>query len=339
MRFRTLAIIEVTSMLVGFTTACWLAKVGFAYWALVGQQLADSATSFVLTWLTSGWRPSMPRRDSSVRPMLSFGAHLTIADFVTLLLSNSDNILVGRVFGAEPLGLYTRANVLLARPLQQISIPINAVLIPVLSRLQSGAERYRRSFLRAYDALALVFFSFAAMCLALASPLVLVILGPKWSSVIPLFSAFALVGVSSPLSGMAVWNFQSQGRGRDQLHNHVASGAVAFASYLVGLHWGPLGVIVSLAITSLVIRLPIVYYFAGRSGPVATRDLWASFLSHLPCWVTVFLTTTLAHMAIKHALPVIQLLVCGPIGVAAGAALFFVVPSTTPERLLCLGHG
>lgn len=106
---------------------------------------------------------------------------------------------------------------LLARPLQQISIPINAVLIPVLSRLQSDEERYRRSFLRAYDALALVFFSFAAMCLALASPLVLVILGPKWSGVVPLFSAFALVGVSSPLSGMAVWNFQSQGRGRDQL--------------------------------------------------------------------------------------------------------------------------
>ncbi len=322
MRFRALAMIEVTSMLVGFTTACYLAKLGFAYWALVAQRLVSSAASLVLTWHTSGWRPTMPKRDSGVRPMLSFGAHLTIADFVGLLFINSDSILIGRVFGAEPLGLYTRASVLLARPLQQISIPINAVLIPVLSRLQSDSERYRRTFMRTYDTLALIFFSLAAMCLALARPLVLVILGPKWSGVIPLFSAFAIVAVSSPLAEVAIWLFQSQGRGREQLHNHTLGGAVTLASYVIGLHWGPLGVIVALAITSMAIRMPIVFYIAGRRGPVATRDLWMAFFSHLPCWGTVYLATTLAYMAVKHAAPIIQLLVCGPIGVAVGAALF-----------------
>src|ERR1051325_5371466 len=39
MRFRALAVIEVTAMLVGFTSACLLAKFGFGYWALVAQQL------------------------------------------------------------------------------------------------------------------------------------------------------------------------------------------------------------------------------------------------------------------------------------------------------------
>ena len=321
MRFRALAIIEVTSMLAGFTTACCLAKLGFAYWALVAQQLVNAATSLVLTWYTSGWSPSVPKRDSGVRPMLKFGAHLTMADFVGLLAINSDSILVGRVFGAAPLGLYTRANVLLARPLEQVMSPISAVLIPVLSRLQSDSERYRRTFLRAFDTLALITLSFAAMCLALARPLVLVILGPKWTDVIPLFSAFALVAVSSPLSEVAIWIFQSQGRGADQLRNHTVGGAVTLGCYLVGLHWGPLGIIVSLAITSLAIRLPIVYYFAGRRGPVSTGDLWIGFLSHLPCWGTVYLATTLAHMTVIHAAPIVQLLVCGPIGLGAGAAL------------------
>jgi O-antigen/teichoic acid export membrane protein len=321
MRFRALAIIEVTSMLFGFTTACCLARLGFAYWALVAQQLVSAAASFVFMWYTSGWRPTMPKRNSGVRPMLSFGAHLTIADFVGLLLINSDSILIGRVFGAEPLGLYTRASVLLARPLQQISIPINAVLTPVLSRLQSDSERYRRTFMRTYDTLALIYFSLAALCLALARPLVLVILGPKWSGVIPLFSAFAIVAVSSPLAEVAIWLFQSQGRGREQLYNHTLGGAVTLASYLIGLHWGPLGVIVATAITSMVIRMPMVYYFAGRRGPVATGDLWMAFFSHLPCWGTVYLATTLGHMMLKDAAPIVQLLVCGPIGLGAGALL------------------
>ena len=321
MRFRALAIIDVTSMLVGFTTACCLAWFGFAYWALVAQQLVNAATSLVLTWCTSGWRPSMPKRNSGVRPMVNFGAHLTIADLIGRSSVNSDNILIGRFFGAEPLGLYTRANVLLARPLEQVLSPINAVLIPLLSRLQSDPGRYRRTFMRAYDTLALIIFPFAAICLALARPLVLVILGPKWTDVIPLFSAFTLVAVSSPLSAVGSWMFESQGRGRDQLHNHALAGAVTVGAFLVGLRWGPFGMVVSLAITSLLIRLPIVYYLAGRRGPVTTVDLWGGFLSHLPCWGAAYLTTTLARMTVAHAAPIVQLLVCGPIGLGAGVAL------------------
>jgi PST family polysaccharide transporter len=324
MRFRTLAVIEVTSMLFGFASACALANFGFGYWALVAQQLIDAATSLVLTWCTSGWRPSMPRRNSGVRPMLSFGAHLTIADFIGLLMMNSDSILVGRVFGAEPLGLYTRANVLMVRPLRQVLSPINAVLTPVLSRLQRDPERYRRSFMHVYQTLALVTISFAAMCLVLARPLVLVVLGPKWLGVIPLFAAFSVAAVSWPLGEAAGWLFQSQGRGQEQLVNHTLGGAVTLASYVIGLHWGPLGVAVLLAITSIAIRLPIVYYFVGRSGPVSTRDLWGTLLSHLPCWGTVWLTTTLAYMMVKRAPPILQLLVCGPLGLGAGTALVLV---------------
>jgi PST family polysaccharide transporter len=324
MRFRALAIIDVTSILVGFSTACCLAWLGFAYWALVAQQLANAATSLLLTWFTSRWRPSLPRLNSGVRPLVNFGAHLTVADLIGRLSLNSDNILIGRFFGAAPLGLYTRANVLLARPLEQVLTPISGVLIPVLSRLQSDPQRYRRTFMRAYDLLALVTLPFAAMCLALARPLVLVILGPKWAEVIPLFSAFALVAISSPLSAVISWLFESQGRGRDQLRTYTAAGAITLGAYLVGLHWGPFGIVISLAVASLMIRLPIVYYLVGRHGPVSSRDLWIGFLSHLPCWGGVFVATMLIRMTVEHSAPIVQLLVCAPVGLAAGVALMFI---------------
>jgi len=321
MRFRALAIIDVSSIIFGIGTACCLAYFGFAYWALVAQQLVYAASVLVLTWWTSKWRPSIPKGNSGVRPMLSFGAHLTIADFVGRLSASTDNILLGRFYGAEPLGLYTRANVLLARPLEQVLTPINSVLIPVLSRLQSDPERYRRTMLRAYDMLALIVLPFAGLCLALSKPLVLVILGPKWTGAIPLFSAFALVAVSSPLSAVGSWMFESQGRGADQLRNHTAAGAVTVASYLVGLHWGPLGIVLSLAFASLFIRMPIVYYIVGRRGPVSTGDLWRGFFSHLPCWGAVYMTTLLTRTIVKDLTPLVQLLICVPIGLATGAVL------------------
>lgn len=326
MRFRALAFIDVTSTAIGFALACCLAWFGFAYWALVAQQIATAGSNLTMTWLTSGWRPYLPSRNSGVKPMVSFGAHLSLADFLGQFSVNTDSILLGRFYGAAPLGLYTRANVLLTRPLQQVTMPVNNVLIPVLSRLQSDPERYRRSYMRAYGTLALVVFSFSAMCLVLARPLVLVILGPKWTGVIPLFAVFALAAVSTPISGICSWIYESQGRGQDQLRNHAASGALTIFSYLLGLRWGPLGVATSFAIVSLLIRLPLIYYIAGRRGPVRTRDLWIGFLSHLPCWGAVVLTTSLAYKAVAYAAPIVQLIVCVPVGIGLGAALILLFP-------------
>jgi len=320
MRFRAVAIIDVTSMFVGFSVACLLAWMGLAYWALVAQQLANALACLVLIWWTSKWRPSLPRRNSGVRPLLSFGAHLTVADFVGRLSVNSDTVLIGRFFGAVPLGLYTRASVLLARPLEQVFAPINAVMDPVLARLQADPERYRRTFLRTFDALAMLVFPFAAICLALSKPLVLLILGPKWTDVIPLFGAFALVAITSPLSSVVSWLYQSQGRGKDQLRSHTSAGLVTVLAYIVGLVWGPRGLIISLAITSAAIRLPIVYYIAGRSGPVSTRDLWYSFVSQLPAWGTVYLATLLVRTAVSNSLPIVQVIVCTPVGLIIGGA-------------------
>jgi len=326
MRFRALALIDVMALGIGFAIACISAWVGFGYWALVAQQLTYAGSGLVLTWCTSKWRPVRPTRNSGVGSMVRFGAHLTIADFVGQASLNSDSILIGRFFGAEPLGLYTRANVLLARPIQQVISPINAVLIPVLSRLRSDPERYRRSYMRAYDTLALFIFSFTATSLVLAKPLVLVILGPRWKDAIPLFSAFTLVAISGPLSIICAWIYESQGRGQDQLRNHFLTGAVTIASYLIGLPWGPIGVIYSVAATSLLIRMPLVYYLAGRSGPVSTRDLWSGFVSHVPCWAAVFVTTSLAYKALANAAPIVQLLVCGPVGLGLGTPVFLLFP-------------
>jgi PST family polysaccharide transporter len=326
MRFHAVALIDAGALGIGFAVACILAWIGYGYWALVIQQLVYAGSGMVLTWCTSKWRPIRPTRNSGVGAMVKFGAHLTIADFIGQAAINSDNILIGRYFGAAPLGLYTRASLLLAKPIQQVVTPIGAVIIPVLSRLQSDTERYRRSYMRAYDTIALFIFSFSAVSFVLAKPLVLVILGAKWKDSIPLFAAFTLVAISGPLALICSWIYESQGRGREQLRNHILAGSATLGSYVLGLHWGPIGVIYSIAVVSLLVRLPLVYYLAGRRGPVRTRDLWAGFVSHIPCWVTVFAATSLAYKVLENAIPIVQLFVCGPVGLILGAALFVLFP-------------
>ncbi len=225
------------------------------------------------------------------------------------------------MFGPVSLGLYTRASVLLKRPLEQILTPINSVMDPVLSRLQSDPEHYRGTFLTTIRVLAMVIFPFSAMCLVLSRPLVLLILGPKWVEAVPLFSAFALVAISTPLASVTCWLYQTQGRGKDQLRSHAATGLITFCSYIVGLTWGPQGLILTFAFSSAFIMLPTVYYIAGRKGPVSTQDLWVNLLSKLPAWGTFYIATLLARMAVAGSSPIVQLSVCVPAGVLFGSGL------------------
>jgi PST family polysaccharide transporter len=241
------------------------------------------------------------------------------------LAASSDNILIGRFFGAASLGVYTRASVLLARPLEQLLSPISAVLIPVLSRLQSDPVRYRLTYMRAYDTLALITFCFSGVCLGLSEPIVLLLLGNEWTAAIPLFAGFTLVALSLPLSVAVSWLLMSQGRGRDLLDAYVLLSVITVAAFLSGLRWGPLGVVIGLAVASLFIRLPILYHLAGQRGPVAARDLWRSFLSHSPCWASAWLAALLMRAVLGNAAPAFQLAVAAPIGLTSGLAAAFVL--------------
>lgn len=331
MRFKALAIIDVTSMLAGVITGTCLALLKFEYWALVGMQLCVATVTLVLTWMTSRWSPTAPKRGGDVTSLVSFGLHLTMADLVGCLTANTDSMLIGRFYGASVLGLYSRASVLLSRPLEQIIKPATAVLVPVLSRLQADPARYRQTFLKVYDAILLITFPCAAVGLVLAKPVVLLVLGPRWNGAIPLFAAFALVAITAPITYAPSWLFMSQGRGRDQLYTYLIAGPLTVVAYLAGLPWGPLGVILALAIANPAVLLPVVFYVAGRSGPVRAADMWIGLLAFVPCWGTAYVVAALLHQAIGHAAPFLQLAICGPAGVAAGffSAICFKRPRAT----------
>ena len=333
MRFKALAVIEVGSMVVGVFVAVLMAALGYGYWSLLGSSLSIQTAGLILTWSVSRWRPQLPTRHSGIGPLVSFGAHRTAGDFILSLARGSDNLLIGRSYGSAALGLYSRASALLIAPLEQFLYPINVVFIPALSRLQSQPERYRSTFLRLYEAIALAGFFFTGLSLALARPLTLVLLGPKWGQAAAIFGGFTVAALCIPLGNASAWLFTSQGRGRDMLVTQLINSAAIVLSFLVGLPFGPVGVAIAFSISNLLVRLPIYYFSVGRRGPVRTADLWRVFFRHLPIWVVVFSITWLMLMLAASLAPLAQLLVCVPIGVLAGAAF---ICTFRPQRQVAI---
>jgi O-antigen/teichoic acid export membrane protein len=333
MRFGVIAMIDIVSILAGYLTSIGMALSGYGYWALIGTSVTQVAVRLVLAWLISQWRPRLPSRNTQTRHLLSFGANITIGSLMNSLARGADNLLIGRLFGAAAVGLYSRASILLMRPLQQFTVPINAVLVPVLSRVQAQPERYRRTFLRVYEAMALVSFVSTGLLLALARPLTLVVLGPKWEQAAPIFAGFTIAALCVPLSTASSWLFQTQGRGKDWLFASSLCSCITVASFVAGLPFGPVGVAIAYSAAGLLFGMPVLYYFAGRDGPVTTADLWIPIFRYLPLWIVVCGATWLMRLLFANSLPLVQLLICAPVGLIAGVILICIL---APMRRVAL---
>jgi len=271
MRFGRQATATLCGAVMQFVVAVILAVEGFRYWSLAWSQLAGGATSSGLLFVLSPFRPGWPSRGTGLRAMLRFGGDITAFNFVNYFQRNLDNILIGRFWGAGPLGVYSRAYALLMFPITNLRGPINAVAFPALSRLRDQPAAYRAYYLRATSVLALLSMPLTAYLFVAAEPVIELLLGPQWLGVAPVFSFLALAAFIQPASGFAGSVMLSLGQGQRYFRIGLFNAVVVSISFVVGLPWGPTGVALSYAIVNYLILYPWLSW-AFRDSPVSFLD-------------------------------------------------------------------
>jgi O-antigen/teichoic acid export membrane protein len=274
MRFTAIAIIEVAAMLFGFGSAVVAAWLGARYWSLVINQLAMTLTTIAGVWMVCGWRPGFPARGTGVRSMLSYGGGLTGYQIVNYVARNIDNALIGKIWGAYQLGLYSRAYQMLVAPMQQINQPLGAVAVPALSRLSDSPERYRAAYLKIVEKIAMLTMPAVAFMIATSDWLVIFLLGEQWRQTSRIFMLLGIAAIAQPICRAVLWLFITQGRSQEIFKSGLVASLIAVAAIIGGLPWGAMGVAAAYATTDLCISTPLLFWYAGRCGPVRTSDLY-----------------------------------------------------------------
>ena len=123
---------------------------GYGYWALVAGLIATSAMNTAGCWLSTGWVPGRPRSGVEIWPMLCFGGTVTLNGIVVYIAYNMEKVILGRFWGADVLGIYTRAVQLIGLPVNTINATVGGVFFSTLSRLQDDPIRFRSFFLKGY---------------------------------------------------------------------------------------------------------------------------------------------------------------------------------------------
>jgi PST family polysaccharide transporter len=272
MKFGRQAAATISGAVVTFAVAVTLALYSFSYWSLVWGFLSGSLTTTLLLFCLAPFRPGLPSKGSGVRDMLKFGANVTAFEFVNYFHRNLDNILIGRFWGAEALGIYSRAYSLLMFPISAIRGPINAVAFPAMSKLQNKPKAFRSYHRNTNFILSLLTMPITLVLAICAEPLIHLLLGEGWGKSAEIFIPLAMASFILPVSSARGVIFLASGDSRSYFINGFIKAVVMSIGFIVGVNWGALGVAWGYFSATWIVQFILVPYTVKHSV-MSYRDL------------------------------------------------------------------
>ncbi|NUR76904.1 MAG: lipopolysaccharide biosynthesis protein [Thermoleophilia bacterium] len=264
MDFRGLELRLTGGAVVGAAAAIVLAWRGAGPWALIAQQVTTASVATLLVWRFSSWRPRLRFSRASLRDLASFSGRVFGTRLLFYTNRNADNVLVGRFVGASALGAYTIAYNIMLLPSNQISAPVQEVLFPTFSRMQDDVPRVARAWLAVNRVVGSISLPALAGMVMVAPEFVAVVLGPKWHPAVRVIQILAWVGMLQSLQGLNSSVLQARNRTRDLLRYGVVVCAASLTAFIVGLHWGLVGVAVAYAVSSTLVE-PYYSWLTARA--------------------------------------------------------------------------
>jgi O-antigen/teichoic acid export membrane protein len=293
MRFDHFVLIKILSLTFGFIVAIILAWLGYGYWALVWKELTRTFISTLLAWLLCPWRPGLPVRDAGVKSMLQFGGNVTGFNMLYYLSDNLDSILIGKFWGAVPVGLYSRARQLTTMPVYQLVAPIRLISLPTLSALQNDPAKYNNYFVKMLGVLSFLYMPLIVYIGIYSHPIIYLSLGSQWMDAVPIFRLLALSMFASPIVAMLGMILLSLGHTRRYFFWGLFTSLSIVIAFVVGIRWGAIGIAASWPFATAA-NLIFSMFFVFKGSPVsivsAFNNIYRPVIASIGMGISLLLT-------------------------------------------------
>lgn len=281
-KFRVVAIVESISNIVGLLGVLVLAHLGFGVISMVFQVLIGVACSTTLFRALSDWTPQHGFSLLGARKIWAIGTGVASFNIINYFSRNLDSLIVGKVLGAAPLGVYSMATKLLLFPLQALSFVSNRALYPVLSRSQGVKKDVAKAYISSLDVVTA--FSVPIMCglFSLSREIVQVTLGEKWGAVSDLLLWLAPVGIIQSITATTGVVFLSQGRSRVAVRLALLGALLQLGAVAIGVGWD-LKVVVTLYFFANLINLFPCMAQVSKALDISPFEIMVPQLKTLMC--------------------------------------------------------
>lgn len=260
-----------------------LALRGFGPWALVWQQLSNLIVNTLFLWIYSEWRPLLAYSWKSFKELFSFGSKLLATSLLNAIYNNIQTIVIGKLYSAKSLGLYSRAAHFADLPSQQFTSVFMRVTFPVLCKVQDDMERLTSVYRRMLRVSAYIVFPLLIGMAAVAHPMIEVFIGKQWIECAYMLQIICFAEMWYPIHAINLDILQVSGRSDLFLKIEIYKKIVSLSLLALSAPFGIIAMCYSNLLSSLICLYINTYY--------SSKILGISLLSQLK---DLFPTITLA---------------------------------------------
>jgi PST family polysaccharide transporter len=300
MRFSATSANELISRALSLVASISLALLGWGYWALVIGVLVQPLAQTIGAWSLCRWVPRLPRRAPGTSALVRFAMSVYGRFAVNYFARNTDNLLVGWRFGAISLGFYKKAYDLFALSAGQLTSPLTNVAVSALTRFKPRSAQYKQHLLAALAVVAFVGMGLSAEFAILGKDIIRLLLGPQWAPAGQIFVFFAPgIGIML-LYYTHGWIHLSIGKADRWFRWGIIEVSVTILLFLLGLHWGPIGIAAAWTASFWILTFPALWY-AGKPIDFGVGPVFAAVWKY----VAASLIAAGITLGICHELPTV----------------------------------
>lgn len=232
-----------------------LAYVGFGVWAIVAQQLSNTAIDTLILWITVKWRPKKMFSWNRLKGLLSFGWKLLVSSLLDTVYNNLRNLIIGKFYSSADLAYYNQGDKFPKLIVTNINNSIDSVLLPTLSSAQDDRERVKNMTRRAIKTSTYIMAPLMMGLAFCATPIVKLVLTDKWLPCVPFLRIFCITYMFWPVHTANLNAINAMGRSDWFLRLEIIKKIMGMAILLSTMWFGVMAMAYSLLLSSVLSQI------------------------------------------------------------------------------------
>lgn len=166
-------------------------------WGMVASAIYEVIYTFTVI---KSW-PKFNLNLVKAKRIIQTGKWVTLFGVFDYLYTQSDNIIVGRILGVAPLGIYQNAYKISTAPLTEVGDIFFRVTFPVFSKISTETERLKSAFIKNSLVNFILMATAGILIFIFAAPIVQILFGIGWESATPVVKLLSILGVVRGVAG------------------------------------------------------------------------------------------------------------------------------------------
>ncbi|PIY78983.1 MAG: hypothetical protein COY81_05105 [Candidatus Pacebacteria bacterium CG_4_10_14_0_8_um_filter_43_12] len=238
------------------------------YWhsvtALVVAMIGAAVFEVIISFLLFRLRPVFEYIPSRAKSIFNNAKGLSVSAALSYISENVDDLILGKLLGTAPLGLYHTGYSLTHRATLGVSQSLSHGAFPVFAQFRTDLPRLKRAFLKSFLGLSLLLVAVLIPLIGFPKLIIEIILGQKWLAVVPALPWLAAAGALQALTSLC-YTVMTSTESYKQMNAHRIFGLIVFVPLFLwlSLQFGLLGAAMGWAIARA-ISFPVVFWLVLR---------------------------------------------------------------------------